>query len=84
MGSVEEGPRYEDERLNTYAGSLNFQLPELDQLDNRLRTTFDIQLLHNVRDMVSDRFLADKQLLRNVTCRLVLHKQFKDFAFPNG
>ena len=84
MGSVEEGPRYEDERLNTYAGSLNLQLPELDQLDNRLRTTFDVQLLHYVRDVVADRFLADEKLLGNVAGRFVLHKQLENFAFPIG
>lgn len=30
----------------------DFQLPKLDQLDNRLRATFDIQLLHDVGNVV--------------------------------
>jgi hypothetical protein len=60
----------------------DFQLAELDQLDYRLRTTFDIQLLHQIRNVVSDRFLADKQLLGNVASRFVLHEQFEHFAFP--
>jgi len=62
----------------------DLELPELDQLDNRLRTTFDIELLHHIRDMVPDRFLAYEQLLSDIASRFVLHKQFENFAFPIG
>jgi hypothetical protein len=60
----------------------NFQLPELDQLDNRLRTPFHIELLHDIRYMISDSFFTDKQLLGDLPGRLVLHEKFKHFAFP--
>ncbi|MDF2904322.1 MAG: hypothetical protein K0S25_1960, partial [Bacillus sp. (in: firmicutes)] len=30
----------------------DLQFPKLDQLDNRLRTAFDVKLLHNVREVV--------------------------------
>lgn len=62
----------------------DLELPELNQLDNRLRTAFDVQLLHHIRDMVANRFLADEQLLGNVAGRFVLHKQFENFTFPIG
>jgi len=39
--------------LRTRSSPSDFQLPKLDQLDNRLRATFDIQLLHDVRDVFS-------------------------------
>jgi len=61
---------------------LDRKLPELDQLDYRLRTTFDIQFLHYVRDVVPDGLLADEQLLGNVASCFVLHEQFEHLAFP--
>jgi hypothetical protein len=82
-GSEKEGLRRLKQRQMTVQNSaLNLELPELNKLNNRLRTTFDIQLLHHIRDVVADRFLADKQLLRNVAGRFILYEQFEDFAFP--
>jgi len=69
--------------MDTTSMTSNFQFPKLDQFDDRLRTTFYIQLLHHIRDVVANRFLADEQLLGNVASRFVLYKQFEHFAFPN-
>lgn len=60
--------------------SLDAELPEPNQLDNRLRTTLNIQFLHNIGDVIAHGFLADKQLLCYVLRRLVLHKQLKHFT----
>lgn len=59
----------------------DFQLPKLDQLDNRLRATFDIQLLHDVGNVITDGFLTNKQLPGNVARRFILHEKFKDLPF---
>ena len=60
----------------------DFQLPELDQLDNRLRTPFDVQFLHHIRDVIAHCLFTDEQLLGDFPGCLVLYEKFKYFAFP--
>jgi hypothetical protein len=60
---------------------LDLQLPKLYQLDNRLRTTFDVQFLHHIRNMVANGFLADEQLLSDISCCFVLYQQLEHLSF---
>jgi hypothetical protein len=46
----------------------NLQLPELNQLDNRLQTTFYVQLLHDINNKMA-RFLKDEN---NTYCSVIL------------
>jgi len=45
-GNEKEGRLH---RTQAPPGGSDLELPKLDQLDNRLRTTFDVQLLHHIR-----------------------------------
>lgn len=61
----------------------NVQFPEPDQLHNRLRTAFDIQLLHHVGNVIAYGFFADKKLLCNVPRCLVLNQKLEYFPLAS-
>lgn len=61
---------------------LNFQFPKANQLDNSLRSTFYVQLLHHIRNVVANGFFTNKQRLGNLLGGFVLNKQFEHFSLP--